>query len=562
MTLRIKTKIFLGLVFLFSLIILMGGTGGYYIHKITEESKDILKDNYESVKHAREMLELEERMAAGNTAAIHEFENILEQQEQNVTEAGEKLLTQDIRKSLDGYKSLKAGNAPLIRKELYLLMDVNMEAIRRKNEEVQHRSERVLSSLVLTGMLCMLIGLSFIVNFPGYVANPIRTLIRGIRQIANKNYDQRLDFTSNDEFGELAVAFNGMAEKLHEYDNSNLAKVMFEKKRIETIINQMKDGIIGLDVNKNILFVNSVAEELLGMREREMQERTVAELTAGNSLLKKILTEDAAPKELSIRLGEKPGFFSKESFNVMNEKEMIGQVIILKNITSFRELDTAKTNFIATVSHELKTPISSIKMSAQLLDDQRIGSTNEEQQQLVQHIREDADRLLKLTGELLDLTQAETGKIRLNAQMTDPADIVDYAVDTIQLQAGQKKIVVEKHLEKELPLVKADKEKTAWVLVNFLSNALRYSAEGNKVIIEVKTENGKMIFSVMDFGKGIEGQYSEKIFDRYFQVPGSNAAGTGLGLAISKDFIEAQGGTVFMHSRLGEGSVFSFALLL
>jgi PAS domain S-box-containing protein len=560
MAFRIKTKIFLGLAFLFSLVVIMGGVGGYYIHHITEESKDIVKDNYESVQHARQMMEQLDRMDESRPGAPSAFELILRKQEMNVTEAGEKVLTQQIR---DAFATLAAGDVPAamrIRSKLYRLVDVNLDAIKRKNEDVQQKATRVLSSMALTGTLCLIIALSFLMNFPGYVADPLRILTNSIRQIAGKNYDQRLDFRPGDEFGELAEAFNKMAEKLNEYDNSNLAKIMFEKKRIETIINQMNDAIIGFDKNKNVLFVNSVAEELLGMKEEELTERYAPGIVLENDLMGRILGNSDSTSDLEIKTAGKEGYYRKERFNVINEGETIGQVIILKNITSFKELDAAKTNFIATVSHELKTPISSIKMSSQLLEDKRVGETNEEQQQLIRHIKDDADRLLKITAELLDLTQAETGKIRLNMESTDARQIVEYAVNAMQFQAEQRNIVFTVRYGQGLSTVNADKEKTAWVLVNFLSNALRYSPEGSTVILTAEPVGEAVVFSVCDQGKGIDAKYSEKIFDRYFQVPGSGTSGTGLGLAISKEFIEAQNGTIRMESKPGEGSCFSFTL--
>ncbi|MBY0543433.1 MAG: HAMP domain-containing histidine kinase, partial [Sphingobacteriaceae bacterium] len=239
-----------------------------------------------------------------------------------------------------------------------------------------------------------------------------------------------------------------------------------------------------------------------------------------------------------------------------------GMVFILKNITKFKELDEAKTNFIATVSHELKTPLSSIKMSLKLLADDRVGEMNEEQIQLVNHIKEDSERLLKITSELLDLAQVETGNLQLNFVKTDPLEIVNFALDAVRFQAEQKEIQLELICKNNLPFINADVQKTAWVLVNFLSNALRYSASKSKLIVEVIPQENQLVFSVKDFGKGIEEKYQKRLFDRYYQVPtdGQNKSGSGLGLAISKDFIEAQNGKIWVESAIGEGSKFSFSM--
>lgn len=249
--------------------------------------------------------------------------------------------------------------------------------------------------------------------------------------------------------------------------------------------------------------------------------------------------------------------------NAINEAQRAaGEVFLLKNVTQFKELDEAKTNFIATVSHELKTPISSLKMSLKLMNDQRVGELNAEQQELVQHMKEDCGRLLTITSELLDLAQVETGNIQLNIVRSDPRKIAIYAMDAVRFQAEQKSIELELISRNDLPHIQADTEKTAWVMVNFLSNALRYSPAKSKVSIKIIQKGSFIEFSVKDFGKGIDQQYQKRLFDRYFQVPtdGNNKSGSGLGLAISKDFIQAQGGEIWVESAVGEGSEFGFRI--
>ena len=262
----------------------------------------------------------------------------------------------------------------------------------------------------------------------------------------------------------------------------------------------------------------------------------------------------------------KESYFEKEIVNITikptGEEQIItiGDVIILRNITIFKELDFAKTNFIATVSHELKTPISSIKLSLQLLEKAETGEINTEQKQLIEGIKEDSQRLLKITGELLELSQLETGNIQLNMDKSSPYEIINYATEAVKVQAEQKQIQLVIETEQNLPDIKADSEKTAWVLINFLTNAITYSSENSVISVKLKKENNKVVFQVIDTGKGIDNRYKTKVFDKYFQIPGSHKSGTGLGLAISKEFIEAQNGTIGVESELGLGSTFYFKL--
>ena len=226
----------------------------------------------------------------------------------------------------------------------------------------------------------------------------------------------------------------------------------------------------------------------------------------------------------------------------------------------FKELDFAKTNFIATVSHELKTPIASIKMSLQLLEKQETGPINVEQKLLIESVKEDSQRLLKITGELLELSKLETGNIQMKMEKSNPYDIVKFATEAVKVPCEQKNIALVVEVEDNLPMIKADSEKTTWVLINFLTNAINYSSENSKIVISLKLDGEAIYFQVIDTGKGIDKRYQTKIFDKYFQVPGSKKSGTGLGLAISKEFIEVQGGEIGVRSELGLGSRFYFKL--
>jgi hypothetical protein len=236
---------------------------------------------------------------------------------------------------------------------------------------------------------------------------------------------------------------------------------------------------------------------------------------------------------------------------------------VIKNINEFQQINEAKTTFIATISHELKTPLSAIKMSLKLLDDARVGPVNDEQKQLLQNINDDTHRLLQITAELLDAAQVESGKITMNFGSTHPQNIVNYAVQAIHSLAEQKEINIAVNCPESLPNVTADLDKSTWVLINLLSNAVKYSPAKSTVTLDVKKVSGNSIsFSVKDSGKGIDEKYLSRIFERYFRVPGAGdeTTGTGLGLAIAKDFIEAQGGTIEVESELNEGSRFFFNL--
>ena len=558
---RLKTKLTLGLSFLFIVILSFGILGIFYINRLSKDAKLILKDNHITLKYCNNMLIALEELP-GDSAALKSFEQNLSVQEKNITEAGENDATKRVRSNFEQLKKMPtdSSNYKDIRRAIFQIQEVNEEAIVRKNAVAAATAEQATFWLTVIVTVLTIIAFTFIINFPGIISNPIKVLSEGIAEIANKNYSKRIHLEQNDEFGELAAAFNSMASKLDEYEHSNLAKIVFEKTRIETIINQMKDGIIGLDEKQHVLFLNVFAENLLGLKEQEILGKYAPDIALKNDLMRTIL-QDAEKKELKIYADGKESFFNKEPIKVLNAGVVIGEVIVLRNITPFHELDEAKTHFIATVSHELKTPISSIKMSARLLKDDRVGSLGDEQKELVKSIEGDVERLLKITSELLNMAQVETGNIQLKLQSTSPESIVQQAVGTVQMLAQQKGIQINCHVQQHIGNMHADEEKTSWVLLNFLTNAIKFSPENTVIEVHIYFKNNRIEFLVEDQGKGIEEKYLPRIFDRYFIVPGTKEkTGTGLGLSISREFIEAQGGHIWVSSMYGQGSTFGFSL--
>jgi PAS domain S-box-containing protein len=557
----------MGIGFLFLMALLCSGLAAYYLNRLSFDSKAILKDNYRSLVYAKNIGQILDSQTVPTVAQFQIIESNLRLEQHNITEPGEQQYADSLRTNFEKLKlalnnpealnGIKIKMKPL----LYGVDQVNMNAIERKNKTAEGTANSAAIIVAFIGSLCFLIAFSFVINFPGYIANPVKELIQGIKEIADKNYQKRLVFDSNDEFGDLADAFNQMARKLNDYENSNLASIMFEKKRIEAIINSVQDAILGLDDHMIIVFANQVACTLIGKTEEQLIGEYGPDVALENDLLRNMLVTDQ--HKMKIFANDKESYFSKETVDVENDGNRIGKVIILKNITEYQQLDEAKTNFIATISHELKTPISSIKMSLKLLEDSRIGDVNDEQKQLLQNIDDDTRRLLLITGELLDMAQVETGKIKLNFGNTHPQNIVSYAIQAVKFLADQKQIEIKVNCPDSLPEVQADLDKTTWVLINLLSNAIKYSSTKSTIELVVKKHHKDMLeFSVKDHGQGIEDRYLSRIFERYFKVPGAglDKTGTGLGLAIAKDFIEAQGGKIGVESQQGEGSRFYYTL--
>ena len=281
--------------------------------------------------------------------------------------------------------------------------------------------ERALLWISITGGICILTGLILLYWLPRSISKPIKELKEGILEIANHNYEKRLDMSDNEEFREVADSFNRMAERLTEYRASTLSDILSAKKFIEAIVNSINDPIIGLNTEREVLFINDEALSILNMKRENVIRKSAEELSLKNDLLRRLIRELVTPSDqkeaLKIYADNKESYFQVQYIpsRVLENGEAevyVGDVILLKNITEFKELDSAKTTFISTISHELKTPISAIMMSLKLLEDARVGAMNDEQKALAESIKESSNRLLEITSELLKMTQVEAGKLQ------------------------------------------------------------------------------------------------------------------------------------------------------
>ncbi|MFY7910412.1 MAG: ATP-binding protein [Emticicia sp.] len=575
---KIKHKLISGIGLLFLMITLLTVIGSVFIHKLSTETKNILVANYNTIDYSRNML----IALNGNVFSEKElkfFEENLRKQQSNVTEVGEKELTDKLSNDFEQLKKENVDSEIIrtIRSDISDIILLNMQAIQRKSSIAERTSDSAIAWIGLIGAVCFLIAFTLLVNLPNNIANPISELTKSIKQIASENYSERVHFEGHNEFGDLAKSFNTMAQKLEEYKAGNIEKLLMEKKRTETLINNMREPVIGLDEANRVLFMNNNALKITGLKSEDVLNRPVQEIAANNDLVR-TLTKDLfinadnsiihKIEPIKIYADNKESYFEKEliPINIIptgeEHEKSIGNVILLQNITEYKELDFAKTNFIATVSHEFKTPISSIKMSVQLLENNQIGPLNAEQKDLIDSIKDDTNRLLRITSELLNVTQVESGSIQLNLLPTNTQEMLNYAISANKNAAEQKQIELRTSTPTPTPEVFVDSEKTAWVLTNLISNAIRYSYEHSIINISISSDKDTVKFSIIDSGQGIAPQYLSKIFDRYFRIPGTQKEGTGLGLSISKEFIEAQGGKIEVESEFGKGSKFSVILPL
>lgn len=554
---KIRSKLTYSIGALLVVIIFLGLFSSRNIAKMKQDTENILADNYNSVSYAQKM------QSALNdyyrdTTSLGMFQQNLVLQTSNITEPYEKEATQTLQHHFNRFKQEPSGdNFIALNEAINSIVLLNTSAISRKAQIANTTANEALIWIIVVAVLSAIIASLMLLRFPKTFTKPIEELTKGIIEISNGNYDNRLSFSPRSEFGNVATSFNSMAKQLSKFRSSSMARIMASKRYLEVIINSIDEPIIGLDKNRVVLFANASATTILNISHERIIGQSALDVSLTNDLFRRLIRgledNDKKDEPLKIYSDNKESYFQVH-YTVASEDS--GTVIQLSNVTKFKELDNAKTNFISIISHELKTPISAILMSIKLLEDKRVGDMNEEQKALSQSIRENSDRLLNITGELLKMTQVETGKLQLDPKVTKPIELITYAVNATRVLADKFGCNIEVEYPDKLPKLFIDSEKIAWVITNLLSNAIHHSTENARIIVGARQVDRRVEIYVQDFGKGIDPRYHESIFDRYFRVPGTKTQGSGLGLAISREFVESHGGTIRVKSEVGQGSCF------
>ncbi len=421
------------------------------------------------------------------------------------------------------------------------------------------------------------VGITMMVRLPRVVVRPLYRLTEDIARVAGPGPATRVAVGRRDEVGTIAAAVNRVLSQAQDERRATLAQLFTERNRMDSLVKSLDEGLLLLDEQNTIVLANPVACDLLGLSSADVLGKPAAAVAATNALLRDLLVPlsetnlagDAVPDPVFVfpHKGDSPHYqLSISPIGGLPDRQNgyakpDGHIFCLRNVSDFKKLDEVKSSFLATISHELKTPLASIKLSLLLL--QNVRTTDAERQNLANGIGEETQRLLQMVGQLIDVARLDAGAgIKLNAQPMQLAEVIGYATRTVRAQLTDKQLCLETHLPDALPEVLGDPEKTTWVLINLLSNAIRYSPVGTPLTIRVLHWGEMVRVSVEDRGPGIPKEYQKRIFQRFAGVPGHTAHGgsSGLGLSISREFIDAQGGQLWVESQPETGSCFLFTL--
>ncbi len=603
-TLKGKISIlYLGLVVLIAIV---GITASVNLYNLSRSIDGLMSANYKSINAATEMMEAIERLDSamliyinvdtqngkelftGNNEEFLKWYNI---DANNVTENGESELVKEIKSSYDNYAKLffdleetlsrqgpeKANqfyNTKMmpdlinIKNQLKHLSLINEKAMfKGKDMATEHASNSMY--LVLGISIFAIIGGFAVSRFlTNRFLTPITQLTQTMKLVKAGDLDQQADIGTRDEIGGLALEFNNMTKRLQQYEQSTLGQLLVEKNKSLAIVKSISDPLIVLDPDYRIILLNDAFEKIFNVSEDYFINKHFLEGVRNGEIFDFISStfksgDETQQKIFLIKTDDEDYYFNVVVAAVKdNNANLSGMIAVFQNVTQLKELEKIRTDFIATISHEFKTPLTSIMMGTDILTDEGMGQLNEDQKQFIQAIREDGDRLTKLVNDLLELTRIESGKALYKFKEYAIDDIIECSVRPFYQLAKQQDKNLYFQCDENLPHVTADFEKITWVLNNLISNALKYTNAGDEIVVAGGKRSNMVYVTVRDTGMGIPKEYTGKIFEKFVQVKDADieVRGTGLGLAVVKEIIEAHHGEIWCESRLDMGSSFTFTL--
>lgn len=596
---KLRARIFLSLILFIAVIVAVGAYTLILSMKLPTTVGDTVTWNYRADSAAQEMIVALSRMDVAlarsrtgdkdtgrlmfdTNARI--FEENLESQFTNVAMVAHSDLLLQLRTNFTALRfvanemltpeSLRAEQRSLydnqiVQRKLGIdlllgkLRDTVRENILATGKTIQRLNRNVTSMLILGLVIALLISAYTSYKLGSAILKPIQTLTRAARSIGQGNLDVTVPIYSNDELGTLATTFNKMAAQLNTYRQSTTEQIIRLHRTMESALASFTDPVFILDNEGRIELKNRAAQELSaelsydGALPPKLAVAAAKAIETGKDFL-----PDNFDQVITLRVtGDEKSFLPLIHLMRDSDARPIGVAVVLHDVTRFRLLDDAKTNLVATVSHELKTPLTSVRMVLHLLLEKSLGPLNKKQGDMIETARKDSERLLKMLDELLDIARLEAGASSLTKDKISPSALVNFIYDEAlgSVKASGLKLVCD--IAPSLPDVMVDRQQIGPVFHNFISNAVKHSPAGATIVIAatVAPDNGVQ-FSVRDQGAGIAEEHQGLIFDRFYRVPGQTKRGVGLGLSIAREIVVAHGGRVGVHSEPGKGSEFYFVL--
>jgi two-component system, NtrC family, sensor histidine kinase KinB len=604
----LRKKIFIGYGTTLALMILILIWAFLNLWNLGQASDAILRENYRSILAAENMVYAIERQDSATLliflgyeeqgwTQFHEneahFFQWLSRAKDNITIEGEGKIVGAIKTGYSAYLKLISETKPIsisgprkaatlyhetilpsflkVREDCIRLREINQENMYKVSDRASFIARRAIWSMGIIGIAALGIGIGFSLFLSNLLVKPVQQMMQATQKISEGNYDVEVSIRSSDELGHLTVEFNSMAKKLQAFHSLNIDQIMAEKRKSESIIRSIDDGIVLIDAECKVTDINPMAGEILRVEPQKAKNRHFLEVVKNDQLFNYINQCIATGKAPHIE--EKNNVLTVErdegrrhyQFSVTplhgRRDSLLGVVLLLRDVTRLAELDRLKSEFVMTASHELRTPLTSIGMSVDLLLESAMKKLNDKEQLLLFAAHEDLQRLKTLVNNLLDLSRIEAGKMEMELSNNHVSPLLEKVAAFFKIQAEEKGVALNFTVPQSIPNMKVDANKITWVLTNLIANALHFTPRGGSINLTAEAFGSFIQISVRDTGPGIPYEYQSKIFDKFVQVKNNNVlGGSGLGLAICKEIVRAHGGTIWVDSVPGTGSTFTFTL--
>jgi NtrC-family two-component system sensor histidine kinase KinB len=573
--------------------------------KLARSSELILKDNYRSVLAAQRMKEAIERVdsaalfiVAGEGAAgarqaqqyLPVFERELATQESNVTEAGEPQATGALRARWDVYQGRLRAFMPLetateserrrayfarlqpaflaVKEGADVILAINQDAMVRKSDRARSMAQRLDVVMIGAALAACLVGLLSSLVLTTRLLRPLGVLRLAARRLGEGDPRARARIAGRDEISEVATEFNTMADRLALYRQSSLGELIAAQQQSQAAIDSLPDPVLIFDAERRLVAVNHAAEDSLRVtldaeagdalapappEVRAAVDRVAAQVLAGKGAYQPRGLEEAVR---TVAAGQEAFLLPRATPVLSEQGGVIGVAMLLQDVTRLMRFDELKSNLVATVAHEFRTPLTSLRMALHLCLEQAVGPITEKQADLLQAARQDTERLQQIVDDLLDLSRIQSGHIELNQRAVDAAGLARDAVRAFETPAANKGIDLRLELMPSLGDVIADPERIALAFANLIGNAIKYTPGGGRVTVSASSHERAVRFTVHDTGPGVPPAHRQAIFERFFRMPGASEPGAGLGLYIAKEIVDAHGGQIGVDGEAGQGSNF------
>jgi two-component system, NtrC family, sensor histidine kinase KinB len=582
--LSLRTRIRNGVLLMLAMALALGALAVPTVHRLGRAVRETLYRNYVSIEASQHMhaalynLQLAQANSTLNTALRPDreiFTHWINIELNDITEVGEAELASDIERRGRRIFDQVAGHSAQgpsaqefdqLHQRIDQLIEINKVAMFRADSRTTRMSDRLAYEFAAGLLLLLLLGSILSWTLAANLSRPLAELAHHLRSFSLRGPSSRVSEQPLAELQTVAAEFNRMAERLEQFDKINVDRLIYEKGKTEAIIESLEDGIILIDADGIVTHMNEVAGIILGIEREEALGSPFDDLNSNSphyvrvrSALKQPADSQRIEVELHVR-GRDHSYVLKPVPLRHTDGGSFGTILILQDITYLRDKDRARTNLVATLSHELNTPLTSLGFCLELL--LRKPGLGPEERELLTSIQDEAGRIRRLASDLLGLARGDGPAITVRSVPVDLVQLVQTVIKGFALQAEQKHVRLEPNFDDFVPTIRVDPLKLSWVVSNLIANALRYTPSGGAISVSLSQTPLGVCLRVSDTGPGIPPQVREHLFERFAQwnVNGSEPGSAGLGLAIAKEIVTAHGGRIFVDSELGQGTRFTVEL--